>query len=126
VLDRIRQALELDRRVRSEEARRSALAARTASLTPRERDVMELVVEGKSNKLIAWELGLSAKTVEAHRAHLMEKMGVGSVADLVRLVLLGERAPAVADYSLHPAPQVGHTRDHLQPLRRQRGLTHRP
>nr|WP_281418457.1 response regulator [Azospirillum soli] len=56
-----------------------------ASLSDRERQVLRLVIEGKQNKVIAWELDISIKTVEAHRAHIMEKTGAGSVIDLGRL-----------------------------------------
>ena len=106
VLDRIRQAIESDRRRRREEAQRVQLAARTALLTRREREVMELVVAGKANKQIAWELGLSAKTIEAHRSHVMEKMGVDSVADLVRLALLARSDPGADAHATltHRAP----------------------
>jgi len=60
---------------------------RYALLTPREREVMELVTAGKANKVIAAELGLSPKTVEVHRAAVMDKMHADSVADLVRMRL---------------------------------------
>jgi RNA polymerase sigma factor (sigma-70 family) len=87
LLDRIRQALEQDARARDAWARQQELRARLARLTPREREVMDLVVAGKPNKVIAAQLGVSDKTVEAHRAKLMEKMQADNVADLVRLVL---------------------------------------
>jgi FixJ family two-component response regulator len=60
---------------------------RVAALTEREREVMRRVVEGKPNKLIAAELEISMKTVEVHRAKVMEKMGAASVAELVQLML---------------------------------------
>jgi FixJ family two-component response regulator len=88
LLDRIRRAIEVDaqsRRVRSEQAE---IAARRGQLTPREREVMDLVIAGKANKVIASELGLSPKTVEVHRAHVMKKMQVASLADLVRLGMM--------------------------------------
>jgi two-component system response regulator FixJ len=88
LLDRIRRAIEVDaqsRRVRSEQAE---VAARLGQLTPRERQVMDLVIAGKANKVIASELGLSPKTVEVHRAHVMKKMQVASLADLVRLGMM--------------------------------------
>ena len=85
LLDRIRQAIDLDREQREAEARRTAVAARYALLTPREREVMELVTAGKANKVIAADLGLSPKTVEVHRAAVMDKMHADSVADLVRM-----------------------------------------
>ena len=87
LLDRIRQAIDLDREQRDAGARRAAVAERYALLTPREREVMELVTAGKANKVIAAELGLSPKTVEVHRAAVMDKMHADSVADLVRMRL---------------------------------------
>jgi len=95
LLDRIRQAIDLDREQRDAEAQRAAVAERYALLTPREREVMELVTAGKANKVIAAELGLSPKTVEVHRAAVMDKMRADSVADLVRMRLaLSDQAAA--------------------------------
>ena len=95
LLDRIRQAIDLDREQRDAGARRAAVAERYALLTPREREVMELVTAGKANKVIAAELGLSPKTVEVHRAAVMDKMRADSVADLVRMRLaLSDQSPA--------------------------------
>ena len=88
LLERIRQAIDADRQARDAQAWRSQVAERFALLTARERAVMELVVAGKANKVIAGELGLSAKTVEVHRANVMKKTGADSVADLVRRALL--------------------------------------
>jgi FixJ family two-component response regulator len=62
--------------------------SRLATLTPRERQVLDMVVAGKANKVIAIDLELSIKTVEFHRAHVMEKMGAESLAELVQMVLL--------------------------------------
>jgi len=62
------------------------IRARLATLTPREREVLEYVVAGKSNKQIAGELDAIEKTVKTHRAHVMEKMGAQSVAELVQLL----------------------------------------
>ena len=87
LLDAIRNALTLDERHRGVQAERAELAARLAHLTPREHEVMEMVTEGKSNKEIANILGVSAKTVEAHRARVMEKMQAGSLAELVRMAI---------------------------------------
>jgi RNA polymerase sigma factor (sigma-70 family) len=89
LLDAIRNALALDERRRDVQLERAEVAQRLEQLTPREREVMEMVTEGKSNKEIAAELGVSAKTVEAHRARVMEKMRAGSLAELVRMALLG-------------------------------------
>lgn len=62
-----------------------------ARLTPREAEIMERVVAGRHNREIAAELGISPRTVEVHKARMMDKLGVGSVAELVRLQLTGER-----------------------------------
>lgn len=91
MIDRVRRAIDLDRRTREERLERAHHLARLADLTPREREVMALVVAGKANKVIAADLGISHKTVEIHRGRVMEKLQVDSVAELVRLeVLAGE------------------------------------
>ena len=73
----------------------AAAAARVAALTPRERTVLRNLVLGRSNKVIAHELGISPRTVEAHRAAIMEKLAVRSLAEAVRLALAAnlDRAP---------------------------------
>jgi RNA polymerase sigma factor (sigma-70 family) len=91
LVDRVREALELNRRNRSEEQRRAEAAQRLAQLSPRQLEVMELVLDGKSNKLIAEHLGIREKTVEVHRSELMRKLGVNSVAALVQLVIRSPR-----------------------------------
>jgi two-component system, LuxR family, response regulator FixJ len=88
LLERIRQAIDLDRRTRQVRMEAAKFAALLTYLTPREREVMDLVIEGKQNKIIAADLGISPKTVEIHRGRVMEKMQVESVAELVRLDLL--------------------------------------
>jgi len=88
LLERIRQAIDLDRRTRQVRMECTKFAALLTSLTPREREVMNLVIAGKPNKIIAADLGISSKTVEIHRGRVMEKMQVESVAELVRLDLL--------------------------------------
>jgi FixJ family two-component response regulator len=85
LLDAIRQALERSRATLAHEAQLRALRERYWSLTPRERETMELVVSGLSNKQIAATLGISEITVKAHRGRVMQKMRVGSLAELVRL-----------------------------------------
>ncbi|HJS37779.1 MAG TPA: response regulator [Burkholderiales bacterium] len=83
----IQRAFERDAQNREKRARRSQVAERLASLTEREREVMQRVIEGKLNKVIADELDISVKTVEFHRAKVMEKMGADSVAGLVHLMM---------------------------------------
>ena len=85
LLAAVRVAIEKDRALRREQAELSEIRARVARLTPREREVLEYVVAGKLNKQIAGELGTVEQTVKIHRAHVMQKMRVQSVAELVRL-----------------------------------------
>src|SRR5882724_10738488 len=85
LLDAIQIALERDRTRRVQEAEVAKLRERYESLTPREREVMPLVVSGLLNKQIAAEIGASEATVKVHRSQLMRKMGAESVADLVRM-----------------------------------------
>jgi two-component system response regulator FixJ len=87
LLDRINHALKQDAENRNMVARRAEVLHRLESLTPRERQVMDLVVDGAANKVIAIDLALSERTVEIHRAKVMEKMGARSVAHLVKLHL---------------------------------------
>ncbi len=88
LLDRMQRAISFDSERRERDTQRAQLGALFTSLTPREREVMDLVVEGMSNKAVANTLGLSAKTVEVHRAKVMEKMNARSVSDLVRMSML--------------------------------------
>lgn len=85
LLDDIQKAIEIDAQAQREQAESADIEAKLVLLTPREREVMDLLVAGKSNKMIAYELGISHKTVDFHRAHIIEKMQVGSVVELVRL-----------------------------------------
>jgi len=87
LLRSIGRALEYDERRRIGQAAREDLQARLADLTPREHEVMGMVTDGKSNREIAAALGVTPKTVEAHRARVMEKMRADSLAELVRMVL---------------------------------------
>ncbi len=86
LLDRVQQALAWDKERRIENLKTLAIRERLATLTPRETEVMECVVQGQANKVIAMDLGVSQRTVEIHRARVMEKMGIRSVAKLVRAV----------------------------------------
>jgi FixJ family two-component response regulator len=85
LLPAIRAAIERDAVVRQEQAKLSEICARLDTLTPREREVLEHVVDGKLNKQIACDLGITEATVKMHRARVMVKMKVQSVAELARL-----------------------------------------
>jgi two-component system response regulator FixJ len=85
LLDRVREAIETDRTTREQRDEKLRATDLMKRLTPRETQVMELVASGRTNKEIASSLTLSTKTVEVHRARIMEKLRVKSVADLVRL-----------------------------------------
>jgi FixJ family two-component response regulator len=87
LLDRINNALKQDAENRAAIEMHADLRRRAESLTPREHEVLELVVEGKANKVAAIDLGLSERTIEIHRANVMEKMGARSVAHLVKMHL---------------------------------------
>ena len=87
LIDRINQALEKDGSNRAALGERNDIRRRLETLTPREREVLDLVVHGKANKVIAGDLKLSQRTVEIHRARVMEKMQASSLAHLVRMVL---------------------------------------
>lgn len=85
LLDCVQRAIEQDRRRRQNELQLGEWQALMDSLTPREREVMELVVDGAANKVISATLGVSLKTVEAHRARVMDKLQAGSLSHLVRM-----------------------------------------
>ena len=87
-------ALDHDREKREESVARAKIKARVEALTSREMEVMGLVVDGKPNKEIAFDLGLSPRTVEIHRARVMQKMRAGSLADLVRMALRVRKKPS--------------------------------
>lgn len=87
LLDMIHEALALDAEFRKARMEIRSIESRLASLTPREREVMTLVTLGKMNKTIARELGISQRTVEVHRARVMEKTQVRSVSELVQMLM---------------------------------------
>jgi two-component system response regulator FixJ len=87
LIDRIQRALAKDLSARTDLRARDRIKERFESLTAREREVLELVTSGKPNKIMAADLGVSQRTIEIHRARVMEKMCAGSIAQLVRMVL---------------------------------------
>ncbi len=101
LLDRIRQGVEIDRKAHIRRGAKEQIQSRVSTLTPREREVMRLVVQGNANKRIAATLGISMKTVEAHRAHVMRKMQADSLAELVQMVQQVQGDPPPLGLSRH-------------------------
>jgi two-component system, LuxR family, response regulator FixJ len=87
MLDSVGRALAFAEQTRSKAEAKEAAGRRIALLTPRELDVLKHLVAGRSNKVIAYELGISPRTVEIHRGHLMEKIQARSLSDLIRMAL---------------------------------------
>jgi len=102
----IQQALDRDRSARADRAERLAVQARIDKLTPREREVMALIVTGRMNKQIALELGTVEQTIKQHRGRVMQKLGVGSVAELVRLVERAGRGTSSANADARAGPET--------------------
>jgi FixJ family two-component response regulator len=87
LLDKINQALNLDEQQRASLREKQQIIKRIDTLTPREFEVMDMMIDGNANKVIAIDLGISQRTVEIHRSRVMEKMNTHSLAHLVRMVL---------------------------------------
>jgi two-component system, LuxR family, response regulator FixJ len=92
LLAAVSSALAAGQRAQDEQAALAGIAWRLTSLTPREREVLDRLVAGQPNKTIAYDLGSSPRTVEVHRARVMEKMGVRNLPELVRMTIAAERA----------------------------------
>jgi FixJ family two-component response regulator len=99
LLAAVAQALDRDAAARAARAGEDEVRRNLARLTPREREVLDGVLAGQLNKQIAWDLGTAEKTVKVHRGRMMKKMGVRTVADLIRIVTahgtLGQLSPGV-------------------------------
>jgi len=98
LIERVQRAIAKDTKARAALEEHKAIRARLDALTPRERQVLVLMVRGEPNKIMAHELGVSQRTVEIHRARVMEKSGASSLAELVRMVM-------GAEPELAPSPQ---------------------
>ena len=94
LLESIERALHWNDRAYEERLERATLEVRAASLTPREREVFELVARGEPNKVIARNLGISFRTVELHRAHITEKLQARSLSDLIRMGIIMNSTPS--------------------------------
>ena len=94
LLESIERALHWNDRAYEERLERATLQTRVASLTPREREVFELVARGEPNKVIARHLGISFRTVELHRAHITEKLQARSLSDLIRMGIIMNSIPS--------------------------------
>ena len=92
LISAVRAALAASHQAQQQAALTADITARIASLTPREREVLDLLVAGNPNKTIAYDLGASPRTVEVHRARVMEKMNARSLAELVRMVIAASPA----------------------------------
>jgi len=97
LLDNIQEAIELDATKRSNRSYTEKIRALIESLTPRERELMQLMVDGYSNRGISEACGISVKTVEVHRSRIMSKMGVGSLPELVKMALIVNPEAATHD-----------------------------
>lgn len=95
LLDRIQQALDHESGKFDLHEKMAGIKSCIATLTPKEHEVFDRVAEGQANKVIAAELGVSERTVEVHRAQVMKKLGVRTLADLVRLKLTAEGQPSL-------------------------------
>lgn len=91
LLEKVNNGLELDRHARESHSERLAVEKRLEELTPRERQVMEGMLQGKLNKIIASHLDVSVRTVEVHRANVLDKLHARNSSDMVRLVLSTDR-----------------------------------
>ena len=104
LLDRVQRAIAKDHAIREQLRGNEAIRQRLDSLTAREHDVLELVASGAPNKIIAHKLGISQRTVEIHRARVMEKMNAESLAHLVHMTHVEDTGQAAAGAQNPPRP----------------------
>jgi FixJ family two-component response regulator len=104
LLDSIQKAIEMDHKARSNDHWHTKIMERLGALSRREEEVLRMLIQGKSNKMIAHEMDLSTKTVETHRAHIMRKLGVNSMAGLVWMALTSGEYREVPDRLPFPPP----------------------
>jgi two-component system response regulator FixJ len=102
LLDSVQAAIAYDSTLRRQQARHREVQGRLAQLSPREREVMDLVAEGRTSSAIASHLGLRTKTVEVYRSHINRKMQARNVADLIRMVREAEQARAESEPNSAP------------------------
>ena len=88
LLDKIQKAMALDAEKQNVRLEKQDIQRRMETLTPREREIMDMMIDGNANKVIAIDLNISQRTVEIHRSRVMQKMGTHSLAQLVRMVIL--------------------------------------
>ncbi|MDQ2102427.1 response regulator transcription factor [Azospirillum isscasi] len=106
-LEKIETCLAIGRARTRVHTRRRNAAERLSALSGRESQVLRLVIGGKQNKCIAWDLGISIKTVEVHRAHIMEKTGASSIVELARMWEISGMGSVEDDASMSPALALG-------------------
>lgn len=104
LLDSIQKAIELDRQNRSAEECQAKIRDLLQTLSKREIEVLRMLIQGKANKAIAHDMQLSTKTVETHRAHIMRKLGVNSMAGLMWMALSSGEFNEIPDHLPFPAP----------------------
>ncbi len=95
ILDSVAKALRVSEQIRNKAGDASAAQNLLDRLTPREREVFDLLICGEPNKVVAYKLGISPRTIELHRSHIMGKMGARSLSDLVRTGLAAPQSPAI-------------------------------
>ncbi len=93
LLERVKQALQRDAENRARSRQDAVVHARRKRLTPREAEILDLILQGKASKVIAIELGISERTVELHRSRILRKLGVRNASELMRLLLPQDRSP---------------------------------